>query len=130
MMHTTYKILTNIISINCRSTEESHVKTNLVHTLYRVQKYGLLPIERFNEMLRPSELKRCGAPKTRKTWYTMPLEVFTTFLFRVRIFWMKITLIFCGFYLNIGILLYFDIDLNVLGVFYFGFSLPQLFESF
>jgi len=60
------------------------VKTNLVHTLYRVQKYGLLPIERFNEMLRPSEFKRCGAQKGKKTWYSMPVEVFTSFVFRVR----------------------------------------------
>ena len=77
-------IITEVHCINCRSTEDSHVKTNLVHTLYRVQKYGLLPMDRFNEMLRPSEVKRCGAQKMKKTWYSMPAEVFTSFVFRVR----------------------------------------------
>ena len=62
------------------------MKTNLVHTLYRVQKYGLLPIERFKKMLRPLELRMCGAQKARKTWYSMPLQVFTSFVFRVRVY--------------------------------------------
>ena len=75
-----------VVSKLIRSTEDSHVKTNLVHTLYRVQKYGLLPIERFQEMLRPSELRMCGAQKARKTWYSMPLQVFTSFVFRVRVY--------------------------------------------
>ena len=62
------------------------MKTNLVHTVYRVQKYGLFPIERFKEMLRPSEVRMCGAQKARKTWYSMPLQVFTSFVFRVRVY--------------------------------------------
>jgi len=45
--------------IFCGSTEGSHVKTNLVYTLYWVQKYGLLPMAKFEEMMRPSEKKRC-----------------------------------------------------------------------
>jgi hypothetical protein len=125
VMHLTCKTLKNIVSMNCRSTEGSHVKTNLVHTLYRVQKYGLLPIERFNEMLRPSELKRCWAPKTKKTWYSMPLEVFTTFLFRVRDYLIKFTLIYFAFYLNNVILLYFDIELEMLILFYSDFFLAS-----
>jgi len=44
-----------MISVNSRSTEGSHVKTNLVHTLYRMQKYRLQPLDKFVEMLRPSE---------------------------------------------------------------------------
>ena len=75
-----------VVSILIRSTKDSHVKTNLVHTLYRVQKYGLLYIERFKEMLRPLELRMCGAHKARKTWYSMPLQVFTSFVFRVRVY--------------------------------------------
>ena len=81
-----YVKYSQVDSILIRSTEDSHVKTNLVHTLYRVQKYGLLPIERFKEMLRPSELRMCGAQKARKTWYSMPLQVFTSFVFRVRLY--------------------------------------------
>jgi len=68
-----------------RPTKDSHMKTNLVHMLYQVQKYSELPIEKFKEMLQPSELKRCEVHKTRNTWYKMPLEVFTSFIFRVRL---------------------------------------------
>lgn len=70
--------------MNSRSTEHSHVKTNLVHTLFRVQKYGLLPLERFIEMLRPLERRRCVAQPGKKQWSSMPIEVFTAFVFRVR----------------------------------------------
>ena len=79
------------------------MKTNLVHTVYRVQKYGLLPIERFKEMLRPSELQLCGAHKAKKTWYSMLLQVFTSFVFRVRIYvnasLFVIIIFFCAFFL-------------------------------
>jgi len=64
--------------------KDSHVKTNLVHTLYRVQKYGLLPLEKFVEMLRPSKKKRCIVELGRKHWYSMPIEVFMAFVFRVK----------------------------------------------
>jgi len=35
------------------------MKTNLVHTLYRVQKYGLIEIEKFHELLSEDEVKTC-----------------------------------------------------------------------
>ena len=65
-----------------RQTENSHVKTNLIHTLYRVQKYGVLELEKFKELLSPEEERACLA-NSRKSWYSMPLEVFTTFIFKV-----------------------------------------------
>lgn len=58
------------------------MKTNLVHTLYRVRKYGQMDIEKFNELLSSHEKKACQNP-SRKTWYTMPLDVFTSFIFKV-----------------------------------------------
>ena len=65
-----------------RQIENLHVKTNLVHTLYRVQKYEVLDLEKFKELLSPEEVKACLA-NSRKTWYSMPLEVFTLFIFKV-----------------------------------------------
>ena len=65
-----------------RQTENSHVKTNLVHTLYRVQKYGVFELEKFKELLSPEEERACLA-NSRKSWYSMPLEVFTSFIFKV-----------------------------------------------
>jgi hypothetical protein len=40
------------------------VKTNIVHTLFRVQKYGLMSIDQFTNILSPVDLKRCK--KTQK----------------------------------------------------------------
>ena len=65
-----------------RQTENSHVKTNLVHTLYWVQKYGVLELEKFEELLSPEEERTCLA-NSKKSWYSMPLEVFTSFIFKV-----------------------------------------------
>ena len=42
-----------------RQTEFSHVKTNLVHQLYQVRKFGTMPLEHFSELLSREELDRC-----------------------------------------------------------------------
>lgn len=74
---------TNLYTIcTCRHTESYHVKTNLVHTLYRVQKYGLMQLDKFKEILSPEEMQIC-LNNTRIKWYTIPLEVFTGFIFKV-----------------------------------------------
>ena len=65
-----------------RQTDNSHVKTNLVHTLYQVQKYRNLELEKFKELLSSEEERACLA-NSRKSWYSMPLEVFTSFIFKV-----------------------------------------------
>ena len=67
-----------------RHTEDSHVKTNTVHTLFRVQKYGLMPLEQYNDILTASDIKRCKKSQhVKKTWYTLNLHVFTSFIFQV-----------------------------------------------
>ena len=60
------------------------MKTNLVHILYQVQKFGVMPIEKFADLLKPGEKKRCLQNKVSKKWYSIPMEVFTSFIFRVR----------------------------------------------
>ena len=65
------------------------MKTNLVHTLYQVQKFGVMPIEKFADLLKPREKKRCLQNKVSKKWYSIPAEVFTSFIFWV-----------CGFVLE------------------------------
>ena len=60
------------------------MKTNLVHTLYQVQKFGVMPIEKFVDLLKPGEKKRHLQNKVSKKWYSIPVEVFTSFIFRVR----------------------------------------------
>ena len=70
----------------CRSVEDSHMKTNLVHTLYQVQKFGTMELEKFADLLKPREKKRCLANKDSKKWYSISQEVFMSFIFRVRVF--------------------------------------------
>ena len=60
------------------------MKTNLVHTLYQVQKFGTMEIEKFVDLLKLGEKKRCLQNRISKKWYTIPQEVFTSFIFRVR----------------------------------------------
>jgi hypothetical protein len=64
-----------------RHTEDSHMKTNIVHTLFKVQKYGLMLIDQFKDILSPADFRRCK--KSQKTWYSLPLHVFTNFTFQV-----------------------------------------------
>ncbi len=60
------------------------MKTNTVHTLFRVQKYGLMPLEQYDDILTPSEIKRCKKSQhVKKTWYSLNLHVFTSFIFQV-----------------------------------------------
>lgn len=59
-------------------TENSFIKTNLVHTLYRVQKYGVLPLDKFAEHLSLTEMAQCTS-SSRKSWFTMSVEVFTSY---------------------------------------------------
>ena len=58
------------------------MKTNLVHTLFRVQKYGLMSPDQFTDILSPADMKRCKKSRS-KTWYSLPLNVFTNFIFQV-----------------------------------------------
>ena len=65
-----------------RHTEDSHVRTNTVHTLFRVRKYGQMDIEKLKDVLSPADFMRCKRGQ-KKTWYTLPLNVFTSFIFQV-----------------------------------------------
>ena len=59
------------------------MKTSLVHTLFRVKKYGVMPLEMFNELLSPVEILKCQMNNSKRSWYHLTVEVFTAFIFRV-----------------------------------------------
>jgi len=80
--------------LSSRHTEDSHVKTNLVHTLFRVRKYGLMPLDKFSEVLSPSDIRRCKQIQ-KKTWYTLPLNIFTSFIFQV-MFFTSASILYCS----------------------------------
>jgi hypothetical protein len=76
-------MLTILICI-FRSTENSHVKTNMVHTLHQIKATGLQPLESFKDMLTPEEYNKCKSnPMRGKTWYPLTTDVFVSFLFQV-----------------------------------------------
>ena len=65
-----------------RQIEDSHVKTNIVHTIFRVRKYGQMDLEKLKDVLSETDFLRCKRGQ-HKTWYTLPLSVFIVFIFQV-----------------------------------------------
>jgi hypothetical protein len=64
-----------------RLTEDSHVKTNTVHTLFRVRKYGQMDLEKLKDVLSAADFMRCKRGQ-KKTWYTMPMNISSPSSFR------------------------------------------------
>ena len=77
-------ILTAMHDIN-KATENSHVKTNLVHTLHRMQKVGLLLVASFKDMLTAEELqvaqKQADSIEAKKPWYPIPRVKFLDYIY-------------------------------------------------
>ena len=68
--------------MSSRQTEFSHVKTNLVHQLYQVRKFGTMPLEHFSELLSAEELEKCRN-SVKRGWTNLQADVFTSLMFRV-----------------------------------------------
>lgn len=70
--------------VTCRYTEDSHIKTNTIHTLFKVLKYGLMPLKLYQDILTPYDIKMCQKSQhSRKTWYSLNLHIFTSSIFQV-----------------------------------------------
>ena len=68
-----------------RSAENDHVKSNLTSLLQRVRTFGSLELKDFKPLLTKKEFKVCLESKMLKTtWYPLTMDVFISFLFRVR----------------------------------------------
>ena len=73
-----------------KATENSHVKSNLVHVLFRMQQLGKLSIDQFSSIYTAEELEATwkvlsstdGKPKP---WYKIPRAKFLEYLHSVRI---------------------------------------------
>ena len=66
----------------CSYVEHSHVKTNLVHQLYRVQTIGSLSNENLKNLLTPDQYKKY-ITKTIATWYLLTRDLFLDYLYNV-----------------------------------------------
>ena len=68
-----------------KSAENNHVKSNLTSLLQRVHTFGSLELKDFKPLLTKKEFKACLESKMLKTtWYLVTMDVFISFLFRVR----------------------------------------------
>ena len=69
--------------------ENSHVKTNLVHTLHRMQKVEVLPVLSFRNWLTPEELvaaqKQAESTGDKKPWYPILRAKFLDYIYSVSI---------------------------------------------
>ena len=80
--------LTAMHNIN-KATENSHVKTNLVHTLHRMRKVGWLEISNFKDLLLPKEMtaaaERKKDEKDTGPWYILSRAKFLEYIYSVSI---------------------------------------------
>ena len=68
-----------------RSTENDHVKSNLTSLLQHVRTFENLELKDFKPLLTKKEFKAClESESLQKTWYPVTLDVFISFIFRVR----------------------------------------------
>jgi hypothetical protein len=65
-----------------KHTKNSHVKQNLVHTLYQVQRYGQMLVEKFQDIITPAEMDQALKYKPL-SWYSLLADVLTSLIFRV-----------------------------------------------
>ena len=80
--------LTAMHDIN-KATENSHVKTNLIHTLHCMRKVGRLEVSNFKDLLSPEEMtvvaEREKDEKDTGLWYILPRAKFLEYIYSVSI---------------------------------------------
>ena len=69
--------------INC-ATKNSHVKTNLVHTLHRMQKVGTLHVGEYS-FTKQAATNALQAVKENKPWYNIPRAKFLEYIHNVSV---------------------------------------------
>jgi hypothetical protein len=77
--------LTSMHDIN-KATENSHVKSNLVHTLHRMQTVGKLDLIEFKGFLTHDEYEQAKAENAKaekRTWYHIPQSRLLNYLHSV-----------------------------------------------
>lgn len=71
--------------ILCRRNQKSHVETNIVHKLYRIQNIAPQPFAYFEGIVSKATLDSAKAKQAgpKRTWYTLTLEGVTGVLYQV-----------------------------------------------
>jgi hypothetical protein len=78
-------LLVILFGVFCRRHEHSHVKSNLVHKLYRVKHLGRQKLEYFKDMVTPEEYKAAEVKQGGKnwTWYSLTQDALNGILYQV-----------------------------------------------
>jgi hypothetical protein len=66
-----------------RSTENDHVKTNLVHKIHRIRSFGSLKLQEFKNLLSPEDYAKCEKKRPLTTWYPLNADIFAAFIYKV-----------------------------------------------
>ena len=67
-----------------RSTKNSYIRINMVHTLHWIKAIGLQPLESFKDMLTTKDYQKyVSYPMHGKTWYPLTTNVFVSFFFQI-----------------------------------------------
>ena len=81
------KVLSAMHDIN-NATENSHVKTNLAHTLHQMRKVGTLEVKNFKDLLTSNEMAAASkqvkdAKDNKISWYNLPRAKFFEYIYSV-----------------------------------------------
>lgn len=67
-----------------RSTEHNHIKDNIPAKLLRIRIFGKIKLEDFKDLLSVADYKMCEFKMEKNpNWYSLTLDVFVKFLFKV-----------------------------------------------
>jgi hypothetical protein len=69
----------------CRGVEFDHVKPNLVHEFFHIQRIGIVPLKQFKDVLPIDVYMKC-VNNSRKTKHSLTLEAFFYYVYKVIVF--------------------------------------------
>ena len=69
----------------CGKNKKSHVTTNLVHKLFRIQNLAPQPLSYFEDLVSPAVLEAARKKQSGKhrTWFTLTVEGLNAILYQV-----------------------------------------------
>jgi hypothetical protein len=86
-----------------KATENSHVKSNLVHMLHCIQKVGQLPLSEFKDILTAEDMEQAKMELNKpdkKTWIPIPRSKFLEYIYsmsKIKFIHHLLSLVICQF---------------------------------
>ncbi len=71
-----FYVRSNCIRVNRnRANQTAHVKTSLVHTLHRIQKYGSYDLNYYQPLLTEEQFQACKGKGPKSPWYPLTQDL-------------------------------------------------------